>query len=87
MRARSEVLESLGILATEHERGVGTHVESAPGGATAVDGVWVAGNVTDLMAQVVVAAAAGMAVGAQVNAHLIEEEVRDAVVRHRRTLK
>ena len=87
MRARSDVLESLGILATEHEMGVGTRLESVPGGATSIDGVWVAGNVTDLMAQVVVAAAAGMAVGAQVNAHLIEEDVRDAVARHRRTLK
>ena len=87
MRARSDVLESLGILATEHEMGVGTYLESAAGGATAVDGVWVAGNVTDLVAQVVVAAAAGMMVGAQVNAHLIEEEVRDSVARHRRTLK
>ena len=87
MRARSDVLESLGILATEHEMGVGTYLESAAGGATAVDGVWGAGNVTDLVAQVVVAAAAGMMVGAQVNAHLIEEEVRDSVARHRRTLK
>ncbi|MGV8882275.1 MAG: NAD(P)/FAD-dependent oxidoreductase [Rhodoglobus sp.] len=87
MRARSEVLESLGILATEHEMGVGTHLASTPGGATAVEGVWVAGNVTDLMAQVVVAAAAGVMVGAQVNAHLLEEEVQEAVARHRRTLK
>lgn len=87
MHSRSGVLESLGLGASEHPMGVGTHVESAPGGATAIDGVWVAGNVTDLMAQVVVAAAAGMSVGAQVNAHLIEEEVRDAVARHRRTLK
>jgi len=87
MHSRSGVLESLGLGASEHPMGVGTHVESAPGGATAIDGVWVAGNVTDLMAQVVVAAAAGMSVGAQVNAHLIEEEVREAVSRHRRTLK
>ena len=38
-------------------------------------GVWVAGNVTDLSAQVVVAAAAGMSVGAQINADLVAADV------------
>lgn len=87
MTSRADVLKGLGISAAEHPMGVGTHVKAAPMGATDVDGVWVAGNVTDLMAQVVVAAAAGMAVGAQVNAHLVDEEVRDAVAAYRRRLE
>jgi hypothetical protein len=40
-----------------------------------VPGVWVAGNVTDLAAQVGAAAAAG----AQINADLVAEETRQAV--------
>jgi SAM-dependent methyltransferase len=44
-----------------------------------VPGVWVAGNVTDLSAQVVVAAAGGMRAGAMINADLAEEDVRVAV--------
>lgn len=37
-------------------------------------GVWVAGNVTDLFAQLGPAAAAGAATAAQINADLVEEE-------------
>lgn len=50
-----------------------------PSGATAVPGVWVAGNVTDLRAQVVTSAAAGLNAGAMINADLIAEDVRQAV--------
>jgi hypothetical protein len=41
--------------------------------------VWVAGNVTDLTAQVGAAAAAGAMAGAQINADLVDEETRAAV--------
>ena len=47
-----------------------------PTGATAVPGVWVAGNVADLRAQVITAAAAGLNAGAAINADLIAEETR-----------
>ena len=46
-------------------------------------GVWVAGNVTDLVAQVGTAAAAGAAAAARINADLIAEETRQAVAAYR----
>ena len=51
--ARAEVLTSLGLEPTEHPMGIGSFINADPTGATAVPGVWVAGNVADLMAQVV----------------------------------
>ena len=45
--------------------------------------MWVAGNVTDLTAQVGAAAAAGAMAGAHINADLVTEETRDAVLAHR----
>ncbi len=85
--ANDAVLASLGLAATEQEmRGhvVGTAVATAdPTGATAVPGVWVAGNVSDMSAQVVVSAAAGMRAGAMINADLVMEEARLAVAAHR----
>ena len=60
--------------------GVGHHVEVNPmGGATAVPGVWAAGNVADLMGQVMASAASGVMAGAAINAHLVAEETRLAV--------
>jgi len=41
--------------------------------------VWVAGNVADVRATVIVAAAAGLTAGAAINADLIAEETRAAV--------
>jgi hypothetical protein len=41
--------------------------------------VWVAGNVTDLMAQVLTAAAAGLQAGGAINADLMFDDVRRAV--------
>lgn len=80
LEARSAVLESLGVSVVEHPMGVGRHVEVNPmGGATAVPGVWAAGNVADLMGQVVASAAAGVMSGAAINAHLVAEETRVAV--------
>jgi thioredoxin reductase len=52
-------------------------------GQTAVPGVWVAGNVANVQAQVVTAAAGGVAAGAAVNADLIAEETRQAVAAYR----
>ncbi|WP_051024901.1 MULTISPECIES: NAD(P)/FAD-dependent oxidoreductase [Micrococcaceae] len=80
MEARSGVLESLGVPSVEHPMGVGSHVEVNPmGGATSVPGVYAAGNVTDLMGQVMASAAAGVMAGAAINADLIAEETRLAV--------
>jgi thioredoxin reductase len=80
--ARSGVLESLGLPVEPVEamgHTVGSAVPSGPMGATAVPGVWVAGNVTDLMAQVITAAAAGLQAGGAINADLLFEDVRLAV--------
>jgi thioredoxin reductase len=80
--ARAGVLESLGIPAAEQEMGghvVGSAVPADPTGATSVPGVWVAGNVSDLSAQVVVSAAAGLRAGAMINADLAAEDARLAV--------
>ncbi|MEJ1116531.1 NAD(P)/FAD-dependent oxidoreductase [Paenarthrobacter sp. CCNWLY172] len=80
LEARSAVLESLGVPSVQHPIGVGTHVEVNPqGGATSVPGVYAAGNVTDLMGQVMASAASGNMAGAVINADLIAEETRLAV--------
>ena len=75
--ANAEPLPSLGLVATEND--FGSSVLAEPNGRTAVPGVWVAGNVTDQMAQVVSAAAAGLMVAAQLNAELITEDTARAV--------
>lgn len=80
--ARSAVLESLGIETAEQVVDgtvVGTYVPSDPTGATTLPGVRVAGNVTNIMAQVVVAAAAGVQAAAAINGDLIADEVQQAV--------
>lgn len=80
LEARSGVLESLGVPTVQHPMGVGSHVEVNPqGGATSVPGVYAAGNVTDLMGQVMASAASGVMAGAAINADLIMEETRLAV--------
>ncbi|MGL5928567.1 MAG: FAD-dependent oxidoreductase, partial [Dermatophilaceae bacterium] len=76
--ARSAVLESLGVAAEDVEvfgRVVGRAVPADPTGRTSIDRVWAAGNVTDPMAQVVMAAAAGTRTGAMVNAMLVQEDL------------
>ncbi len=80
--ARSTVLDGLGLAAEEFQMGgasLGTVVPADARGATAVPGVWVAGNVTDPAATVPVAAAAGLTAGGQINADLVAEDVRRAV--------
>jgi thioredoxin reductase len=49
-------------------------------GLTSVAGVWVAGNVTNARAQVITAAGEGSAAAIAINADLVEEDVRDAVL-------
>ena len=75
--ARAELLEPLGLKPAEvmiGEHPVGTRIEADRTGATAVPGVWVAGNLTDPQAQVIAAAAAGLMAGAAINLDLILEE-------------
>jgi thioredoxin reductase len=78
------VLAALGLVAVEHPIGVGTHLATDSTGQTAVPGVWAAGNVVEPMAQVMAAAAAGLAAGAMINADLVAEDARRAVGRRGR---
>jgi thioredoxin reductase len=74
LAARAGFLGTLGLKPVELEMGgqvIGTYVPADPMGATTVPGVWVAGNVADLMAQVIVAAAGGLKAAAAINADLI----------------
>jgi thioredoxin reductase (NADPH) len=84
--ARAEVLVSLGLETTEMMMGnqsAGHYIAADPFGATAVPGVWVAGNVADLRAQVISAAAGGLNAAAAINLDLIAEETRVAVAAYR----
>src|SRR6185437_11078795 len=79
LEARAELLEPLGLKPVEVLLGdhpIGTRIEADRTGATAVPGVWVAGNLTDPQAQVVSAAAAGLMAGATINFDLVLEQAR-----------
>ena len=78
-RARSTILVQLGLTPTPHPMGMGEYIASGAMGVTDVAGVWVAGNVTDLSAQVIVSAAGGLAAGASINADLVAEDTERAV--------
>ncbi|MGK5740652.1 FAD-dependent oxidoreductase [Micromonospora sp. URMC 103] len=80
--ARAEFLAGLGLTPVDVEIGghvVGTQIPADATGATDVPGVWVAGNVANVLAQVIVSAAGGLAAGAAINADLIAEDTREAV--------
>jgi thioredoxin reductase len=81
MTARAELLAPLGVKPVEVRLGehvVGTRIEADHAGATAVPGVWVAGNISDIQAQVITSAAAGLTAGAAINFDLVLEEARNA---------
>ncbi|WP_108666242.1 NAD(P)/FAD-dependent oxidoreductase [Euzebya rosea] len=84
MVARSPVLDALGIHAEPIEAfgvDIGEVYPSDATGATSVPGVWLAGNVTDPMAQVITAAAAGVRAGAAIIADVVAEQTARAVSR------
>ncbi len=78
--AHGSLLTSLGIETVPHPSGFGDYVEVDPLGQSAVPGVYLAGNVTDLAAQVMGAAAAGTRAGAAVNIDLVTTDAREKVV-------
>ena len=75
--ARTEVYEALGGRRTVTP--FGEQIPADPRGATAVPGVWVAGNAGDLMAMVAASAASGVMVGAAVHGHLAAADLARAV--------
>jgi thioredoxin reductase len=83
MVASSPVLADLGLKPVEHPMGFGAAYAAGPMGQTDLPGVWVAGNVTDVMAQVVAAAAQGVMAAAAVNMDLVGEDADRAVAASR----
>ena len=85
-RARAELLAPFGVLTSEVRLDghlLGTQVESDPTGSTAAPGVWVAGNVSDMKAQVISSGAAGLAAAAAINNDLIAADTEHAVQTYR----
>ena len=79
MVARAGFLGELGLEPVDHPSGMGVHLPAEPmTGRTEVPGVWAAGNVVDLSAQVGASAAAGAMAGAQINADLVMEDASSA---------
>ncbi|MBR8743092.1 NAD(P)/FAD-dependent oxidoreductase [Nocardiopsis sp. MG754419] len=83
MVARVDFLAPLGLVPEPHPSGMGEHLPADATGRSAVAGVWVAGNATDVAAQVGAAGAAGTLAAAQINADLITSEI-DLVLADRR---
>lgn len=79
MMANAELLLPLGLVPAEVRldgQVIGTQVEAGPAGATSVPGVWVAGNLASIQAQVITSAAAGLTAGAAINADLAAEDAK-----------
>lgn len=74
-RPRADMLAPLGLLPVAQPNG--EHIPADPTGRTDVPGVWVAGNLTSLVANVVMSAASGATAGAGINADLIDEDTRN----------
>jgi thioredoxin reductase len=70
MRARTEGLHGLKLPMEDLPGDMGRRFASGMAGTTEVPGVWVAGNATDLTAQVGASAAAGALAGSHINAFL-----------------
>ena len=84
--ARARFLTGLGLRTVDVEmkgRVVATRLEADPLGRTSVPGVWAAGSVVDPMAQLMASAASGLMTGAQVNADLVEEDLRSVMAARR----
>lgn len=71
MLARTDGIDGLRLPMEDLPNGMGRRFVTGPAGATDVPGVWVAGNATDLAAQVGASAAAGALAGARINADLV----------------
>ncbi len=84
LHARADLLDDLGLVLTDlvvQDAVVGSYVAAGAAGVTEVPGVWAAGNLTDPMAQVITAAAAGAAAGAAAHADLLGEDTGLALAR------
>jgi thioredoxin reductase len=84
MQARTDGLDGLQLPMEDLPGGMGRRFASGMAGTTAVPGVWVAGNATDLTAQVGASAAAGALAGAHMNADLVTADTAAALTAARR---
>ncbi|PXY33364.1 thioredoxin reductase [Prauserella coralliicola] len=77
--ARAEGLDGLRLPMEDLPGGMGRRFVTGMAGTTEVPGVWVAGNATDVSAQVGAAAAAGALAGAHLNADLATADANAAL--------
>ena len=77
-RVRADAFASVGLRTAAHPGGLGDFVETDSTGATAVPGLYAAGNVTDPSQQVLPAAANGSRVGAMICFSLADEDMQHA---------
>lgn len=78
LHPRAEPFAELGLRPTTHPTGIGEVIEVDAMGATAIDGVYAVGSITDPSQQVLPAAAHGSRVGGAVAMSLAAEDVRTA---------
>jgi thioredoxin reductase/SAM-dependent methyltransferase len=75
-RVRAEPFAALGVRPVAHPSGLGDFVETDATGASAVPGLYAAGNVTDPSQQVLQAAAQGSRVGAMISFSLAHADIQ-----------
>jgi thioredoxin reductase len=77
VHARADFLAALGLLPTDFTMNghiMATRIETGPNGATAVPGVWIAGNTSEPMAQVVNASASGLAAASAIIGEIVSAQ-------------
>lgn len=77
--SKANMLQRLGLEPAALHEGPGTRLETDESGRTSCPGVWAAGNATDVSAQVMTAAAAGLRAAEAINADLVLADTRRAV--------
>jgi thioredoxin reductase/SAM-dependent methyltransferase len=77
-KVRAEPFASLGLKPAAHPTGLGDFVETDATGATAIPGLYAAGNVTDPSQQVLQAAAEGSRVGGMISFSLAHDDIEAA---------
>ncbi len=86
VHARLDAFNGLGLAAVPHPMGIGDYLETDAEGATSVPGVWAAGNVTDMRAQVLASAAAASWTAVMINNSLMDEEMDSDLAAYRESL-
>ncbi|MBT2247409.1 NAD(P)/FAD-dependent oxidoreductase [Arthrobacter sp. BHU FT2] len=85
VHARLDAFAGLGLAPSPHPMGIGDYLETDAEGGTSVPGVWAAGNVTDMRAQVLASAAAASWTAVIINNSLMAEELERDLAAYRQT--